>query len=307
MSLRLGALMEFVTSRFGEVEGYPRPPGRALALAELRPADVLLSRGTSDVSKAIVASDGGSYSHAALWTGESVIEATLDGMTEHPFTGDRDVYRRRELEPGVADEVVAQARSQLGKGYAYTELLLLGSLYAAGVRPREPIVNLALAFLGGRRAEDLAAWLEKLVETRAAPRVCTELVALSFYRVQNQRFALHVLPRGLRPPSATGLEGEPAPRTFLAKGAFAPTSDLDALRAACSAWFSADLDANAAEFEPAAPARLEPVPAGTRKFFFGTVARDSVTGQRLGVVSPGDLQFSPCLEFIGRITAVSES
>ncbi|HTQ06623.1 MAG TPA: hypothetical protein VMI54_22340 [Polyangiaceae bacterium] len=299
--------MDLVTSRFEETDGYPRPEGRLLGFEELKPADVLLSRGASDVSKAIVASDGGSYSHAALWTGSSVIEATLDGMTEHPFTGDRDVYRHRGLEAGTDAKVVAAARAQLGKGYAYTELFLLGALFAAGVRPRAPVVNVALEFLGGRGASRLADWLEKLVEGRRTPRVCTELVALSFYRVEDRRFAVLVLPRSLRPRGASGLEGEPAPRSFAPSGLsrpFAMKSDLDALSEACGSWFSSEPEPGETEPELRAPAAVAtPVPAeGQRKFLFGTVARDSVTGARLGVVSPGDLQFSPCLEFVGRIT-----
>jgi hypothetical protein len=44
---------------------YPRPDGPSLALTELRPADVLFSRGTTDIANAIVANDGASCCSAA--------------------------------------------------------------------------------------------------------------------------------------------------------------------------------------------------------------------------------------------------
>jgi hypothetical protein len=39
-----------------------------------------------------------------------------------------------------------------------------------------------------------------------------------------------------------------------------------------------------------------------RKVFAGAIALEAGTGKRIGVVTPADLQFSPSLKFVGRIT-----
>jgi len=43
--------------------------------------------------------------------------------------------------------------------------------------------------------------------------------------------------------------------------------------------------------------------AGTRKLLAGEIARDAATNDPVGVVTPGDLEFSPSLRFVGRFEA----
>src|SRR5690606_10170078 len=94
---------------------------------DLLPADVLLSRGDSDISTGIVELDGGTYSHAALWSGTDVLESTLPHVREAPLhvCGQHahfiDVYRHvREDLP--REHIVSQARTHLGKRYGTLDL-----------------------------------------------------------------------------------------------------------------------------------------------------------------------------------------
>jgi len=108
---------------------------KTVAPSELEPADVLLCRGDSDISLGIVELDGGSYSHAALWSGECVIESTLpcvkrssiDECAGHALY--IDAYRSRELgQRGSA--VVANAEAYLDRPYGTLNLGLSTLLVA---------------------------------------------------------------------------------------------------------------------------------------------------------------------------------
>jgi hypothetical protein len=292
--------MDLVADQYAAADGYPRPRGPALSLDTLKPADILLSRGTTDISRAIVAADGGSYSHAALWTGSTIIEATLDGITEHSFRGDRDVFRRRGLHADTAVSAIEIARAQLGKQYAYSELLLLGTLFKLGIRPRRPLLSIVLSVLGPG-AERLQAWLEQCVGDRA-PRICTELVAVSFFRARPGPSALQVIPREARPRPENDCSLESLRSGFELSGQ--PGADFghweagpewEELRARCVELLSAT-SAAALEELPA----IEPTDT-SRKILWGAVAVSSDNAARLGVISPADIQFSPSLEYVGRM------
>lgn len=255
--------MSFVEFLPRDREGLPRPCGDELAERDLLPADVLLSRGSSAISDAIVAADGGSYSHAALWSGAGVIEATLEGAHERPLTFERDVYRYRHgaerLPPSVADAIVSTARRQLELPYAESELVLLGLLYLHGHMPKRSLLNLGLSLIGRDAAEDLEDWLALQLDGRSS-RVCSELVALSYYRAcRSRRYALRILPRAERPVSA-----------------------------ACTS--SADQSQSASKPQE-------------RKLLAGNVAVSATTHRPVPVVTPADLQFSPSLQYVGRLSA----
>ncbi|HLK39829.1 MAG TPA: hypothetical protein VKU41_23895 [Polyangiaceae bacterium] len=104
---------------------------------DLEPGDVLLSLGVGKLSEAIRQLDGGQYSHAALWTGSEILEATLPEVTSHPMADSLkehprvyiDAYRHRAA-AGKTDAVVRQARRLLGQPYAKGDLLLLTALVA---------------------------------------------------------------------------------------------------------------------------------------------------------------------------------
>lgn len=266
---------DVIAKWFGPADGYPRPRGTRLTERELAPGDVLLSRSSTEVGNAIVAADGGSYSHAALWTGATVIEAALAGTAEHVNEIERDVYRfhvgDEPLPATAADRIVAVAREQMAGGYATCEIYQLAMLLKMGLRPRRSLVNQVLSVLGGPRADHLEQWLAQL-GPGVQPRVCTELVAHSFFVASPSReYALRILPFDERPSSVRA-----APLDAEESAAF------EALSSRCREL----LDRQGTE---------------TRKLWIGQLALCSKTGRPLGVVSPADLQFSPSLRFIGHL------
>lgn len=101
--------------------------------AELRAGDVLLSLGNSDLSRGIAALDGGSYAHAALWTGASVIESTLPVVREASLATCAasarhiDVFRPRAPRSNV-DAVLASSRQLLGRSYGAVDLTLTAAV-----------------------------------------------------------------------------------------------------------------------------------------------------------------------------------
>ncbi len=151
---------------------------------DLCPGDVLLSSGSAAISEAIKGLDGGWYSHAALWTGESVIDSSDPGVCERPLAealSDRvylDVYRRPNFPPAEQMKVVAEARKFLGRHYAYGDLFLACSILASG----------SFLFRGSVRAQQWWLWaanecrsrLDKATKAKNELVTCSELVARSF-------------------------------------------------------------------------------------------------------------------------------
>jgi hypothetical protein len=262
-----------------------------------------MSRGEGDIADSIVSSDGGSYSHAALWSGEGVVEARLDGVHERAVGFRRDVYRYMRdgvpLDPAVATHIVEIARSKIGGSYAKNELYLLGMLFAVGLPPRRSLLRAALDALGGDHAERL----EELLTDNAfedMPVICTEFVAAAFYEVSEDRsHALRILPREARPLRP----GESAVRVRGLAGSQGPgfaTGQPDPLNAIerCRSLVKTHLRASGAQQDATtAPARL----VQSRKVLWGSVAVDALSDLKLGVVTPADLQFSPSLRFVGYI------
>jgi len=266
---------------------------KRLALSELKPADILLAAGEGTISRLIMHCDGGSYSHAALWSGKGVIEATSNGVCETQLYQPFDVFRVQALDAKTADQVVEAARASIGRRYAYTEILLLGLLFAIGLRPSRPVFAGAVARLG-TKAEFLKRWLDKLQGSKAEPRVCSELVAAS-YAAANAR--LVILTRDARPPLAQAAGSFPSLEA--ATGSVSrsseppPSEELRELSRACSELFGVRAaTAVATGYE------------GVRTLLGGDIGVDS-QGRAIGLVTPGDLQFSTSLRFVGRIEAGS--
>lgn len=266
---------------------YPRPQGPLLQTHALRPADVLLSRGEGDISDAIVASDGGSYSHAALWSGSSIIEARLDGVRERAWVGERDVYRYmvdgQPLGAEVAQRIVDIARAKVGREYATHELYLLGALFTLGLTPRRSLLGRTIAALGGSKAERLEQWLDSL-PSDVEPLYCTELVAGSYYHaLEDRSLALRIVPIAQRPREDVRTRG---PDDLLS------AEELELLQATQKRCRELMM---ATETSPPTPTTR------ARKLLWGTLAIEIGSQTKLGVVTPADLQFSPSLTFCGRV------
>ena len=264
---------------------------RVLEASELKPADILLSAGEGVVSRVIMRCDGGSYSHAALWSGTGVIEATSNGVCETELYQTFDVYRVTALDSGVGAKIVEAARASVGRRYAYTEMLLLGLLFSVGLRPSRPLFTEAVARLGSK-AEFLKRWLAKLQGSKAEPRVCSELVAASY---ADANAPLIILERGERPQlaqsrdQAWSLEAAAGSASQLEEPA--PSDELRELSRACRDIFGvASESADATGYE------------GVRTLLGGNLGRNS-QGQPISLVTPGDLQFSKSLVFVGRVEA----
>jgi hypothetical protein len=275
---------------------YPRPSGPTLSPNQLQPGDILLSRGVSKISDQIVAADRASYSHCALWSGSGIIEATLkDGISEHPPTGERDVYRYADLSPESAARVVANARRQVEGKYAVAEIHLLAVVFQKWWpfgRPRRSAASALLDLFGGKKLEKLSSWLQGAYGQKA-PRVCSELVSLAYLEA---RCPIRVRPLDGRPPRPQVVEGEqqqPAPeRQADPKTNAAPlgSDELEELHDELRRTLGGAASASAAS-------------GALEGLLWGDVAVDSETGEPIGVVTPGDLQFSPSLQFCGTLRA----
>jgi hypothetical protein len=158
----------------------------SIAVAELEPGDVLLSLGDSEISRAIQGLDGGKYSHAALFTGDTVIESTLPCVAEVPLEESLaeharvyvDVFRHRSA--GARTEaVVREARAFVGRPYAHGELVMGALIIAtsAWIPSKQWQVKFLMDACGFNffMQEDLAPRAGELV-------TCTQLAVLSYCR-----------------------------------------------------------------------------------------------------------------------------
>jgi hypothetical protein len=261
-----------------------------LSIGDLEPADILLSKGQGYVSDLIAESDGGQFSHGALWSGAGIIQATGDGITLSMIHGRHAVYRYPGLPKEVAPQIVAVAKAQVDGRYAYGELVMLGALFLSGIRVKGALLNRLLDAIGRPSADKLKAWLDQ--HAGRGTRVCTELVASAYYDAAGHAYALKVRSRAsgtpvVRAASSLGTRGAPA-----IAGGIAPVVDDEQLQPAANEAAQTCLDLLLQN--PNSPRE-------TRKLFAGAIALDAETNAPIGVVTPADLEFSPSLKFVGHL------
>jgi hypothetical protein len=163
---------------------------------QLRAGDVLLSVGVGKTSEAIRAFDGGRYSHAALWTGESVIESTTPNVVKHALEVSLaahprlyvDVYRHNGLH-GREAEVVAAAGRYVDRPYAYGDLAL-AALVIGTTAWLPTTASQESALLG---ACELNRFLDLGRRKEGKLVTCTELVARAYFEGGTP---IHVVPEG---------------------------------------------------------------------------------------------------------------
>lgn len=279
--------------------------------AALAPGDVLLSRGIGEISDLICAIDGGSYSHAGLWTGTGVVHATFEGIVGDDLDAslaDRqhvDVFRYERDGAALgsarwpAEPVLACAASFVGGSYAYSDLLMLALLIGYGRRPGVPALDSAVRKVGAHLAERLDVWLERQRAAAGAadagpePMTCTELIGTAFYAaasVPAHAYALEVVLPGRGPEPPLALSG-PDP----AASEYERVAQLwrQVLRRHAPA-LDADLCRRASGGDPPSPPAL-----------FGlTRPRRVIAGERalpLRTLTPRDLETSPTLARVGRL------
>jgi hypothetical protein len=282
-----------------------------LTIADLQPADILLSKGKGFVSDLIAEADGGHYSHGALWSGMGIIQATSDGITHSEIHGTHTVYRYPDLPQEAAKKIVAVAMDQVDSTYAYGELVMLGTLFLSGIRVKGALLDRLLDAIGGPTASKLKAWLDE--RAGKGVRVCTELVASAYYEaVKEGAYALKVRPRagggaGARAIVRAALSQRNRGTQVITSGIAPTVEDTNRQKEAVEAAQSCiDLFVRS---DPSLPDKVwtrAPSPSmhsPTRKVLAGAIARDAVTNEEVGVVTPADLEFSPSLKLVGRLEA----
>ncbi len=275
---------------------------------ELRLGDILMCRGSarlgSTISEWICALDGGRYSHAALWDGEAVLEASGSGgkvraadlgelIAEHEYT---HVHRFRTGATGGEPPldlapVIEVARARIGAGYPYAELCLLGVLIGLGRTTGLPCLQELLRTRGATLAQALRE-LKQHVRSEL-PMTCSQLIGMAFWEADPspaRRYALEVPYRAFPVwRSAHALE--------------LSSSDREQLRA----------------LRELARDVLIPEPARTRPGWSRELARGARTVRSLGIetelvragdgklpnicVTPRDLECSPSLTCVGELRA----
>jgi hypothetical protein len=228
-----------------------------------------------------------------------IIQATSDGITRSEIHGTHMVYRYPDLPSKVAAEIVAIADKQVEeKGrYAYGELVMLGALFLSGIRVKGALLDRLLDALGGSTADKLKAWLDERPGKGA--RVCTELVASAYYEAKEGAYALKVRPRaggsaGARAIVRAALLQRNRGTPVITKGIAPAVEEANRQKEAVEAAQSCiDL------FVRNNPS----LPDNVRGVLAGAIARDAVTNEEIGVVTPADLEFSPSLMLVGRLTA----
>jgi hypothetical protein len=281
--------------------------------AALAPGDVLLSRGIGEISDLICAIDGGSYSHAGIWTGSGVVHAAFEGIARAALEAslaDRhhvDVFRY--LRDGAAlgsarwpaEPVVACATSFVGGAYAYSDLLMLALLIGYGRRPGVPALDSAVRKIGAHLAARLDDWFERRTAHgavgRPGPMTCTELVGTAFYAaasVPAHAYALEVVLPGRSsapPPALSGPDPAAAEYERVAE------TIRRVLRRHGLA-LDADAPPEASSADPPHPPALFGVTRPRRVIAGGS-------GLPLRTLTPRDLETSPTLVRVGRLAEPS--
>ena len=269
---------------------------------------MLLSFGSDKdwIDRLIRKLDDGIYSHAAVWDGTCVVEATLRGVRRSTLKEEEhqsyiDAYRWQPTPPAghvLGDTaypygpVTAQADkiADAGLGYSYSKLVLAALVIGVSKVPFDAPMRAFVRIV----ADGLAAWVLDLKKKGKQGMTCTEVVSTTFWDASpDRRYAIDILVDGSRDIETIRAAAE-GPRRARARQ---PVSHderdkrkcLDLFlqtapgvrRAALTAW--ADAQSRALKFGPHATKGGGPdVP--------------------LACVTPHDLQRSPDLKCVGRVS-----
>jgi hypothetical protein len=269
---------------------------------DLRRGDVLLSLGVGRTSTAIRALAGGDYSHAALWSGDGVIEATTPCVQEHGLESSLgkhpreyvDAFRYLSMPVGSAELVVTAARQSIDVAYSYGDLFLCASLMAvASQLPRRGQLPLL---------KEVCEMFHVMQRDGARPgehMTCTKLVVRSYAAAG---LALHIRPT---PPDRVDLRSLYGAAEELARDRI--SKDLALAADERDEWLAlqAELRAQCAALDPPDAASRGDVPKGPLRGWDGRTPVQAVGEWRSQLVTPYNLQQSPDLAPIGRLYAAS--
>ncbi len=263
-----------------------------IAMSEVKAGDVLLSYGDGWISDAIRLVDGGSYSHGAFFTGESIVEAGLRGVVSTPLEKEVnaqnyvDVYRfisdnQMNFSPPdwPVEPVVQRANYYLEKGttYADNQLYLVGMLVLIRKLPHNRIEKAVLRAIIAMVFKLFKRILEGK-ETKSV--VCSELVYRSFYEaIPEKKYGLTI--KGTLAPIAVQLDSLVENETLEASP---PDKELDELLEQAEQMYW----------------KINPELAPSKHEIHSLLkAGNPLVSAEM--VSPHDLELSPNLELIGRI------
>ena len=232
----------------------------AIAPEDVRVGDVLLYRPTGWIGRMICLFDGGDYSHAAIYTGERVLEAIGSGIAARDLgdsvgSGEVDVFRflsdegKRLGEAGCPVEpLVARMNHYIAnhERYGYEQILLLAALTSTR---RLPVVGWipGLSRIVRTIVDAAAAEIANLLAEGREPMICSELV-YRCYAEAGQEYRLRIAGAELKeagPASDTTAAGtDPSAERDLQEARLAIAEYGESYRAARAAAVSSDAEAN---------------------------------------------------------------
>ncbi len=269
----------------------PRPQGNPVQYGDLKKGDVLLKRTEAWESYLIMALDQGGYSHAALFDGEGVTDAGTQGVTRRAMFDDCDVYRfNGKVNPSdpVIDVAMDYVRQKLP--YDYTALYLVGLLMVVRLITI-PSLRIAVEFFGAILLAQIRKALEKMRREGKQAFTCSEFVATCYWDASDDRG----VPFGL-----------PIKLTNRHTPLWLPRDLASGHRESKAERLRRDVMLELSRVRPNLSEEQRRVQDAVRSMNSNPLNKDPIAGSPLmpaAFVSPGDLQHSPSLIFVGRYQA----
>jgi len=200
---------------------------KKLNLDDLKPGDILLSAGDSDIDKIILMLDQGDYSHTTQYIGvengkHMVVEATTGGIKYHSTDEDMkvqtlvDVYRYKSLDGHQlgdagwpAAPVTSHAQTFAGGAYAYTDLLLVAVVLLASEMPHDKYLKEVTRLLLANVQHQIVKWL--VDNSGKTPMTCVQVATSAFWEAAatpEHKYALQIDINGARHNPFTSKEAE---------------------------------------------------------------------------------------------------
>lgn len=184
-----------------------------LSLKDLRPGDVILSRGICPgkklcISDVIVKLDGGDYSHAAFFDGEHFVQATTKGVKASDPVRQKEhqsylhVYRFHNEQGEPLDSpslpskpLVDVSHTLLNTPYAYDELVLVATLVLMRQITHVSLLKDIIEVFGGVALTKLRNWIKKhVLHNDEDSIICSELVARTYWSASPSKGVPYGLP-----------------------------------------------------------------------------------------------------------------
>ncbi|HVH09469.1 MAG TPA: hypothetical protein VM736_06705 [Gemmatimonadales bacterium] len=268
---------------------------------------MLLSYGSDSdwIDRVIVKLDDGIYSHAAVWDGECVVEATTRGVLRTTLEDEEtqqylDAYRWQPSPPNghvlgdtdyPSEPVTHEADTIAASGakYSYHKLMLAALVIGVSKVPPDPITRTFVR----KVLNQFAKWVLALEKDGKRGMTCTEVVSTTFWDASPQRrYAINIRVDGSRDSEAIRAVAG-GPRGQLARRA---VSGYERDKRKCLALFLKGASSLSRDtLRRWGEAQADALKLGPR------VTQGGGPDVPLACVTPRDLQRSPDLKCIGRL------